>query len=96
MTQVIRGKWENERLPKVEVIWVVSFVLFFATSMESSLGKLLYLLIGTGAVVAVAVRGYKKRSLSRDGMYTSILIGFLHIFAGWRYAFLLIFFFATR
>lgn len=64
--------------------------------MDFSLGTLLYLVIGIGAVVAVAVRGYIKRSLSYGGMCTSILIGILHILAGWRYAFLLIFFFATR
>ena len=96
MTQTIWGMWENERLPKGEAIWVVSFSLFFARTMDSSLGNLLYLLIGVGAVTAVAVRGYNKRSLSYGGACTSIVIGILHILAGWRYAFLLIFFFATR
>ena len=96
MTQTTRGLWENERLPKGEAIWIAWFLRLFARTMDSSLGTLLYLVIGIGAVVAVAVRGYNKRSLSYGGMCTSILIGILHILAGWRYAFLLIFFFATR
>ena len=77
-------------------MWVAWFLRLFSRTMDFSLGTLLYLVIGIGAVVAVAVRGYNKRSLSYGGMCTSILIGILHILAGWRYAFLLIFFFATR
>ena len=63
--------------------------------MVTSLGALLYYAVCIPLVVFVAVRSYRKHSLSYGGACTSIVIGVIHILAGWQYAFLLIVFFVT-
>ncbi|KAK8796781.1 hypothetical protein WA588_000908 [Blastocystis sp. NMH] len=54
-----------------------------------------YTVIGVILVTLVALKAFHKHSLSYGGACSAIVVGSIHILAGWRYAVLLIFFFLT-
>ena len=55
-----------------------------------------YTVIGVILVALVALKAFHKHSLSYGGACSAIVVGSIHILAGWRFAVLLIFFFLTR
>ena len=88
------GQWDSDSVVKIKS--KRRGKSHFCTKVHNYFATMLLQLVGIALVLYVAYKAYRNHSLSYGGAITAVVVGCLHIIAGWRYAVLLLFFFGTR